>query len=430
MTNDFQDSDMCEHNTRFSKSKTVAEAVIHAFRGSCMPAEEGNAGSRRRKLWDLTHETHCPVIGVCLPMSTLRKLVGKELGETISSDDYDFHVSAVSECRIRRPLSERIQRELETRYAASIRRLSKLKSKEELAAAWAEANASGLVAETLWAALTHPRCNEDLRQQICRDVHMFQHQAGAAARADLNRLTKLKEENAALLAQLSQSRERHADDITQRDATIAELQSQVTQLRGRLNASTDETEQLRSRLYELQEQVPDLQERHDLSQRLEQQKHTIKKLERLLEREQKKEVQTAASQHGKQVSEIPSVVATTASEPEQLRDKAVLCVGGRAAAVPVYRQMIEYSGARFLHHDGGEEEATRQLDASLAAADLVICQTGCISHGAYWRVKEHCKRTGKRCVFVEKPSASSLARCLRSLEGAADPSTRKLTAPG
>jgi hypothetical protein len=136
-------------------------------------------------------------------MSTLRKLVGKELGETISSNDYDFHVSAVSECHFRRPLSERIQRELETRYAASIRRLSKLKSKEELATVWAEATTSGLVAETSWAALTQPRCNEDLRQKICRDVHIFQHQAGAAARADLNRLTKLKEENAALLTQLS-----------------------------------------------------------------------------------------------------------------------------------------------------------------------------------------------------------------------------------
>lgn len=102
-----------------------------------------------------------------------------------------------------------------------------------------------------------------------------------------------------------------------------------------------------------------------------------------------------------------------------LRDKAVLCVGGRTASVPVYRQLIEYTGGKFLHHDGGEENSAAQLEASLAAADLVICQTGCVNHGAYWRVKDHCKRTGKRCVFVDKPSASSLERCLRSL-GRAD----------
>lgn len=35
-------------------------------------------------------------------------------------------------------------------------------------------------------------------------------------------------------------------------------------------------------------------------------------------------------------------------------------------------------------------------------ADLVVYQTGCISHNAYWRVKDFCKCTGKRCVFVER----------------------------
>ena len=45
------------------------------------------------------------------------------------------------------------------------------------------------------------------------------------------------------------------------------------------------------------------------------------------------------------------------------------------------------------------------LEASLAAADLVICQTGCLSHGAYWRVQDHCRRTGKQCVLVAQPDA-------------------------
>jgi hypothetical protein len=46
-----------------------------------------------------------------------------------------------------------------------------------------------------------------------------------------------------------------------------------------------------------------------------------------------------------------------------------------------------------------------RLEASLVAADLVICQTGCLSHGAYWRVQDHCRRTGKTCVLVEQPDA-------------------------
>lgn len=50
------------------------------------------------------------------------------------------------------------------------------------------------------------------------------------------------------------------------------------------------------------------------------------------------------------------------------------------------------------------------LEASLREADLVICQTGCVSHGAYWRVQDHCRRTGKTCVLVTQPDALRIVR--------------------
>lgn len=46
------------------------------------------------------------------------------------------------------------------------------------------------------------------------------------------------------------------------------------------------------------------------------------------------------------------------------------------------------------------------LDVYFAAADLVICQTGCISHDQYWRVQDYCRRTGKRCILVHQPLAA------------------------
>ena len=50
------------------------------------------------------------------------------------------------------------------------------------------------------------------------------------------------------------------------------------------------------------------------------------------------------------------------------------------------------------------------LDESLAAADLVICQTGCISHDDYWRVQDHCRRTGKPCILVDQAALPSAAQ--------------------
>lgn len=50
------------------------------------------------------------------------------------------------------------------------------------------------------------------------------------------------------------------------------------------------------------------------------------------------------------------------------------------------------------------------LESSIAAADLVICQAGCMSQGAYWRVRDHCRRTGKPCVLVGRPDALRIVR--------------------
>ena len=95
-------------------------------------------------------------------------------------------------------------------------------------------------------------------------------------------------------------------------------------------------------------------------------------------------------------------------------------MGGRGGNVATYRELIERVGGRFSHHDGGLEDSPSLLGVRLAAADIVICQTGCISHNAYRRVKDFCKRTDKRCVFVENPSTASLVRGLEQVGDAAE----------
>jgi hypothetical protein len=108
---------------------------------------------------------------------------------------------------------------------------------------------------------------------------------------------------------------------------------------------------------------------------------------------------------------VEADVQPDASERD-LSGKRVLCVGGRSGSLKSYREVVEQSGGEFLHHDGGLEESLQRIDSIVAAADIVICQAGCISHNAYWRVKEHCKRTGKRCVFVKNAGVSSFDRAV------------------
>ncbi|MET0209499.1 MAG: DUF2325 domain-containing protein [Burkholderiaceae bacterium] len=62
------------------------------------------------------------------------------------------------------------------------------------------------------------------------------------------------------------------------------------------------------------------------------------------------------------------------------------------------------------HASRADEALPVGLEASLLAADLVICQTGCLSHGDYWRVQDHCKRSGKPCMLVDQPDRVQIMR--------------------
>lgn len=379
----------------------------HASTQPC-PAE-AQQSSRRRRVWELSHACHCPLIGVGLPLNGLRKLVEKVTGGRVLHDDYDIHVGTVSECALRTPVAEAVQKELERRYVQHIQRFRAAKTAEQVEALWTAAVTAGDVAGAFWAGLTHPRCTVSLEEKMCRDIHMVQHQAGACARADINKFNAVVLDNARLERETTRLQER-CNALTQEKQLESERQDALLMsARTALIAKDAEIAQLRAELARVQAAVPELDTRERLAERVAQMELREQSL-----RAQLAELKTARPAPAPTAAPVIEIVPEPASPtPVRLENRAVLCVGGRSSSIPVYRNMIERVGAQFAHHDGGLEDSSSQLDASLAAADLVICQTGCISHSAYWRVKDHCKRHGKRCVFVDNPSMSSLVRGLQ-----------------
>jgi hypothetical protein len=99
--------------------------------------------------------------------------------------------------------------------------------------------------------------------------------------------------------------------------------------------------------------------------------------------------------------------STAAPIALSLGDRCVLCVGGLTGARNHYRAEIETRAGRFLHHDGGREDNLHRLTPMLAAADIVICASGNISHNAYHLVKSTCKKLGKPCVLVKGTGIAS-----------------------
>lgn len=376
--------------------------------------------SRRRRIWELSRNCHCPLIGVALPLGTLRKLVEKVTGGELMHDDYEVHVGAVNDCTSRNRLAEAVQKELERRYAQVIFRFRSARTAAQVAELWEAAVAAGDVAGAFWAGLSHPACVPALEEKMCRDIHMVQHQAGACARADIGKYNALLGDKARLEGELARLQARCNALLQEKKVDADRFEQQLMQARATTIARETDVHNLRNELAQLRATIPELETRKRLANQLARMEAREATLRGQIA-ELKASRAEAAARAAEPAAPVPAPAAPAAPPvtiPIQLVNQSVLCVGGRSGNVSFYRKMVEKIGAQFAHHDGGLEDSSNQLDASLAAADLVICQTGCISHGAYWRVKEYCKRTGKRCVFVDNPSVSSLARGLQEMGAA------------
>lgn len=396
--------------------------------GGCCPPVVSPSSSRRRRLWELDEIARCSVISVGLPMAALRRLVDMGPGSVGVANDQASQCAAIAACRTHTPLAEHIHQALDVHHVVALQRAARQKTEQDLAAWWQTQTTGHDLPGALWALLTHPRCTPSLEDRTLGEVHMLQHRLGAATRADTQRLADLADENHVLGRQLARAQALAAQQAAEHARETDALQRLIVRLRAEALLRTTEAQGLRADLQRLRETTDSrpvrsalADENRRLQARLQAQQCRVARMhDELLQRRVPAQHSAAAPAWPRELDRAtpPPEAAPPAAQlpgpPRTLR--AVLCVGGHSASVPAYRQLIEDTGGRFLHHDGGAEDSAARLDATLAAADLVICQTGCISHDAYWRVKDHCKRTGKRCVHVETPSLHALAQALTPIE--------------
>ncbi|QYG09976.1 DUF2325 domain-containing protein [Janthinobacterium sp. PAMC25594] len=206
-------------------------------------------------------------------------------------------------------------------------------------------------------------------------------------------------EHRVLMGEYGRAQARCSAQLAAQAARIAQLESELMRARAQVVIRDTQLALARDALADLVASVPGLPTRARLARKVEWLSERVQDLMRELLR--------------LQWLPVPALQA-------DVREKAVLYVGsylardaGQAAdGAHRAQQAVEQAGGRFLHHAGGDDDAddVAALEAGLVAADLVICQTGCVSHDAYWRVHDHCKRTGKQCVLVDQPQAMHFVR--------------------
>lgn len=399
------------------KSPGLAVAVGSLFPPPCgetAPAARGTP--RRRKLWEIANKYHCPIVGTCLTVEELRKLARRAgLDGWDSETDYALHSTAVGLARDRNELSEPMQKCLERKFEAAVKRFAKAKSADELLALWREAMARGEAAGALWAALSHGLADERIAHLVYEDIHMLSHQVGAASRADLAELARLRRSEAELAQKLERRQERHAAQLAEKEEALSALNrrliaaagesrsedgaaARIAELERCLETATQHAARAEKRCDELTEQAAELNRKAGELQG---------------EWEAAEEALTRAL--------TPTACRGCAESREgrcasgDFSGRCVLCVGGRSGLADHYRALVERSNGRFVHHDGGLEDNPKRLQTLLSAADAVICPADNVSHGAYYVVKRLCKQYGKPCVLLRRSGLSTFARGLAEL---------------
>lgn len=374
--------------------------------------------SGRRPLRELDRSYHCAILGTCLSLQELYKVL-RQSGITLppGASDYDAHRTLVGASGRGGHAAKRLQRFLDRKYQRSTTNLGRCQSPQALEQAWREAVKKGDIAGTFWALVTHPESSEPLLQRVYGEVHMLSHLAGAAQRADLKRLAELETEVEDLrLAAIGNSL-KHQQQLGERDRLIAHLEQHMLEQK-RSNRGRDENS--------VHQELQALRRDHGRTQRqLERCRRRLDHVRRLARqlRQRLDSTELALQESRDEHQATEGMLATLLESQGQDRPNAadlggrqVVYVGGRTSLSPHYRALVKQLHGEFEHHDGGVEESRANLHCLLSKADMVFCPIDCISHDACLRVKRFCKQHAKPFIPLRSAGLSAFARELNRID--------------
>ena len=356
--------------------------------------EMGGHRTKRLRLWEINSRLHCSIVGTCLTLSSLRQLARKVNYQSKTLTDANLHSHFVHKAASECPEAKALDKILNRRHEAAVRRFSKFKSATELSTGWDEAFNAGDIPGAYWAVLSHPNVDENLSNLVHGEVHMLSHLVGASNRADIRALQRLERENTDIQERLSKERRSHQRQMDDKEKINEKCRNTISKLKVRLERadhnsratldkkqSTDitnvenEIALLRHQFSEAQKKIDRLYtEKTDLSNTVKALKNEVKIHDLVLEKK----------------DGIGSEL-----RPLDLDGSIILYVGGLTSHVSRLRSLITEWNGELIHHDGGLERSLNQLAAAVVRSDVVVFPTDCVSHSAVKIIKRLCRQHAK-----------------------------------
>lgn len=385
-----------------------------------------NCSSRRHKLWEIHSTLLCSIVGTCLTLDEIYKILNS-CRITFDNDlsDYEIHNAFVAMANKSSKAARQAQKLMDSKFAIEIRKFGKARNGAELSELWDEGFQEGRVAGIYWALVTHPFITPNLKMRAFGEIHMLSHQMGATNRAEIKHFCALEKSCLELKSQLSTNSTRNIRLVNKRDITINKLREKLASSQNaenKLKLATREIRQLESGkgIQKLRLLINELQQSYSQSNHSEIRAHTkCDTLTLQLKESVSSNIELKRTIHQQQI-EIRTLQQNITTNDSNLSDinlcgQCVLFVGGRSGQCSHFRDLVESNNGRFLHHDGGREDSPQRLGSILPQADVVLCPIDCVSHDAVHRIKRFCSDHAKQLVFMQRASLSAFTQSLKQV---------------
>ena len=379
---------------------------------------------RRSRIWELAETLHCSIVGTCLSNAELRHVLARlGVNGIEAADDHELHVVGVMLGGRRDAGAKLLQRALDRRHAIAIKQYAKARDEDALRQLWDASMRSGDIPGAYWALLSHPAATEAIVKKAFQDVHMLSHLVGAANRADIRRLRQLEEEKGALTEKLHRQQQQLRDGFTSRDETIRQLNKLLADHHSAGEPAANpadcrEEDGARRVIADLNRKLgQETTRRERLEQRLNAMSDGMRTLEASFQAAQgerdalRREIESLEDH-------IAGLLQPATGDGEAALDlstRTILYVGGRPNQIPQLKALVERTGARFLHHDGGIEHNSSLLPGLISRADVLLFPIDCISHDAVAMLKRLCRQLEKPYLPLRAASLATLASSLAGI---------------
>jgi hypothetical protein len=389
-----------------------SSALVLRGRNEPTPLVMVDAKGRRSKIWDIAPTLHCSIIGTCLSAAELRQFFIK-LGDADArtASDHTLHSSGVRAAGKHDLVGKLLNKSLDNRHEAAIRRFAKASSAAEVRAHWQEAFEQGGIPGGYWAVLTHPATDRPLVEEVFGQVHMLSHMVGSSNRIDITRLRTLERELGERDDKISRQETRLSEGACERSELLRKVEGLEMEVRRREIAARTAAELTTGALTEavlLQRLDTEKAHSRHLSSRVAELEDQLKKAQKFAATLNKqndqlhREVTALEAELKMDEQELPGV-----DIENDLNGLTVLYVGGRPGLIDQLKAVAARRGGTLLSHDGGIEENLAALPGLVSRADAVFFPIDCISHAAAGQIKKYCRDGHKPFIPLRTASAAS-----------------------